>query len=162
MQRLLLLALLVAGLVFAAWLPANNKVEQANFDLMQKIEARLGKPMTSDQRQQFARTATTLRDASLMPQQQFLQDIARNFKLPLPDVQAVAQASGAGSRDMISRLEVRLGRSVTSEELQQVRMADNATNAKISEIQSQFVLQFVQITGLSREQMQQLLPTAGM
>jgi hypothetical protein len=165
MLRLVLLTLLLAGLIFAAWLPAKNVVAQANLDLLQKVEARLGKPLSGDQRPQFARTATSLSDALLPPQQKFAQTIAQIFKLPLAEVQTMVPTTGAGSngfeQGIIPKLETRIGRSFTPQELQQVRIADNAKQAEMSEIQSQFVPRLAQITGLSKEQLLQLLPTTG-
>jgi hypothetical protein len=162
MQRGVLLAILSAGLIFAAWLPAKNVVAPANLDLLQKIEARLGRPLTDDQRRQFAIAATNLRDAMLPPQQKFAQSAAQIFKLPLAEVQAMAPDIGR-SRDggMISKLEARIGRSLTPQELQQLRTADNAKKAELSEIEAKLLPQFVQSTGLSREQLLQLLPTVG-
>src|SRR5437762_3113256 len=139
MQRGALLAILSAGLIFAAWLPAKNVVAPANLDLLQKIEARLGRPLTADQRRQFAIAATNLRDAMLPPQQKFAQTIAQIFKLPLAEVQAMApDLSGSRGFDggMISKLEARIGRGLTPQELQQLRTADNAKKAELSEIES--------------------------
>src|SRR5258705_12036591 len=163
MQRGVLLAILAAGLIFAAWLAAKNAVAPASLDLLQKIEARLGRPLTADQRRQFAIAATSLRDAMLPPQQKFAQTVAQIFKLPLAEVQAMAPDTGNRGYDggMISKLEARIGRSVTPQELQQLRTADNAKKAELSEIESRLLPQFVQSTGLSREQLLQLLPTVG-
>ena len=164
MQRGVLLAILLAGLIFAAWLPAKNVVAPANLDLLQKVEARLGRPLTGDQRRQFAIAATSLRDAMLPPQQKFAQIVAQIFKLPLAEVQAMAPVIGGNGgfgRGMIAKLEARIGRSLTPQELQQVRTAENAKKAELSEIESKLVPQFVQSTGLSREQLLQLLPTVG-
>src|SRR5258708_39551447 len=112
MQRGVLLAILAAGLIFAAWLPAKNVVAPASVDLLQKIEARLGRPLTADQRRQFAIAATSLRDAMLPPQQKFAQTVAQIFRLPLAEVQAMAPDIG-GNRGydggMISKLQARLG-----------------------------------------------------
>lgn len=164
MQRGVLLAILSAGLIFAAWLPAKNVIAPANLDLLQKIEARLGRPLTADQRRQFAIAATSLRDAMLPPQQKFAQTVAQIFKLPLAEVQTMAPEIG-GSRGydggMIPKLEARIGRSLTPQELHQLRTADNAKKAELSEIESKLLPQFVQSTGLSREQLLQLLPTVG-
>jgi hypothetical protein len=164
MQRGVLLAMLVAGLIFAAWLPAKNVVAPANLDLLQKIETRLGRPLTDDQRRQFAIAATSLRDAMVPPQQKFAQIVAQIFKLPLSEVQTMAPAIGGNSgfdHGMIPKLEARIGRSLTPQELQQVRTADNAKKADLSEIESKWMPRFVQSTGLSREQLLQLLPTVG-
>lgn len=156
--------MLLAGLIFAAWLPAKNVVAPANLDLFQKIEARLGRPLTDDQRRQFAIAATRLRNAMLPPQQKFAQAVAQIFKLPLAEVHAMDPATGGNTgfdSGMIPKLEVRIGRSLTPQELQQVRTADNAKKAELSQIESKWVPQFVQSTGLSREQLLQLLPTVG-
>src|ERR1700675_2673382 len=94
MQRGVLLAILSAGLIFAGWLPAKNVVAPANLDLLQKIEARLGRPVTGDQRRQFAMAATGRREAMLPPQQKFSQAVAQIFKLPPAEVQAMAPDIG--------------------------------------------------------------------
>ncbi|MBI4189981.1 MAG: hypothetical protein HY525_05525 [Betaproteobacteria bacterium] len=165
MERLLYRTLFVTGLILAAGLPAKSAFAQQGPGLLQKVEARLGKPLSGEQRQQFARTAAGLRDALLPPQRKFAQTIAYTFKLPLAEVQALLPAIGEDSsgfdRNMIPKIEARIGRGLTPQELQQIRTADNAKKAEMSQIQSRYAAEFAQVTGLSSEQFRQLLPTIG-
>jgi hypothetical protein len=102
----------------------------------------------------------------LPPQQKFAQTAlnlpATAFGLIADALRdAAGVALGAPPHVSLSRLEARIGRSFTPQELQQLRTADNAKKAELSEIESKLLPQFVQSTGLSREQLLQLLPSVG-
>ena len=62
---------------------------------------------------------------------------------------------------VIAQIEARRGRGVTPPELQQIRAADNAKKADMSEIQSRYAVELGRIAGLSKDQIQRLLPAAG-
>lgn len=166
MQRPALLGVFLAGLILAAWLPGEKVVAQQAPVLLQKVEAQRGQPLTPEQRQQFSRTTAGLRETLLPARQKFVRTIAQAFRLPQSDVQALLPAIGADNagfdnKNMIQKIEARLGRPITPQEMQQMRAADNAEKAEMSEIQSRYAAELAQIVGLSKEQIQRMLPNIG-
>lgn len=159
-RNLLLSAALLSGLAFAAWLPAQSV--DASPQLVQKVEAQRRQPLTREQREQFLKTAASMREALVSPEQQFLSTVARLFRLSEAEVRRLAPAAGAGEGGLdssfVPRIEARLGRRVTPQELHQLRAADNATKAEMSGIQSRYAVELGEIAGLSKERMQRLLP----
>lgn len=164
MKRPLFSAIVFAGLVFGVSLSARSEVEQGPV-LLQKVEARRGQPLTPEQRRQFARTAASLFEALLPPRQKFARSIARTFKLPEGEVQAMLPVISGEivgfDNGVIRRIEARLDRAVMSQELQQMRVADNASQAEMNEILSRYADELGQVAGLSKEQIRRLMPTMG-
>ena len=158
------MGVLVAGLIFAVWLPAQGGVAQAP-TLLQKVEAQRGQPLTFEQRREFSRTAGGLGDALLPAQYGFVHTVARVTGLPEAEVRAMLPAIGADTpgldRNMLAQLEARLNRAVTPQELQQLRAADNTKKAELSGIQSRYADELAQIAGLSKARIQRMLPTIG-
>lgn len=133
--------------------------------LLQKVEAQRGQPLTFEQRQQFARVAANLRDALLPAQQQFVRAVAQTFKLAEREVESMLPAIGADKlgfdNNIIPQIEARRGRAISPQELQQIRAADNSKKAEMSEIQSRYAAELARIAGLSKDQIQRMLPTIG-
>ena len=164
-RRIAISALLVAGAAFAVCVPAKPVVGQAGPELLQKVENQRGQPLSPERRHQFSRTAASLRDALLPAQQQLARIIAETLGLPEAEVSAVLPAAGSDrigfDMSIVAKIEQRLGRSITPHELQQIRAADNATKAEMGAIQARYADELARITGLSREQIQRMLPVTG-
>lgn len=165
MHRSVLLAGLLAALV-AVCLPARMVVAQRAPTLLQKVEVQRGQPLTSEQRQQFARTIASLREALLPAQQKFVRSVGHAFNLAAGEVQAMQPAIGVDDigfdRNIIPQLEARRSRVVTPEELHQIRTADNAKKAEMGEIQARYAGELAGIAGLSKDQIQRILPSIGL
>jgi hypothetical protein len=165
MRRIASILIFLGAAAFAAGLPAISEFVQPVPALLQKVETQRGQPLTVEQRQQFSRTAASLRDALLPAQQKFVRTIAGTFSLPEAEVQAMLPAIGSDSigfdMSIIPRIEARRGRSVTPQELQQIRQADNAKKAEMGEVQARYTRELARIAGVSRDQIQRMLPAAG-
>jgi len=156
-----LVILVFLGVALSAALPAARNVAPAAPALLQRVEAHRGQALAPVQRQQFTRATADLRAALLPAHDGFVRAIAQTFRLPPGEVQGMMPATDADRigfhLGVISTLEARLGRPVTPQELQQVRAADNAKKAEISEIQSRYAGELARIAGLSKEQVQRML-----
>jgi hypothetical protein len=161
----LILIVLLLGAALSATLPAERVVAPAASALLQKVEAQRGQALAPGQRQQFTQATADLRAATLPAQEGFVRALAQTFRLDQSVVQAMVPATDAdhvGLRlNVVSTIEARLGRPVTPVELQQIRAADNAKKAEISEIQSRYAGELARIAGLSKEQIQRILLSTG-
>lgn len=165
MRRTVILTMLLTGMAFSAGLPAKRVAEAQVPVLLQKVEAQRGQALAPEQRQQFSRTAADLRVALLPLQDKFVRTVARIFGLAEGELRAMIPAASTDSigfdMSVIAQIEARRGRGVTPPELQQIRAADNAKKADMSEIQSRYAVELGRIAGLSKDQIQRLLPAAG-
>ena len=165
LPRITIATLFAAGILFAVCVPAKPVVGQAGPELLQKVEIQRGQPLNAEQRNQFSRTAANLRDALVPTQQKFARIVAETCGLPEAAVSALLPAAGADSigfdMSIVAKIEKRRGRGLTPQELQQIRAADNAKKAEMGEIQARYATELARIAGLSREQIQRLLPVTG-
>ncbi len=164
-RRITIATLFVAGAAFAVCVPAKPVVGQAGPELLQKVEIQRGQPLSAEQRNQFSRTAANLREALLPVQLKFVGIVAETCGLPEAEVSALVPAAGSDGigldMSIVAKIEKRRGRSVTPQELQQIRAADNAKKAEVGEIQARYTSELARIAGLSRDQIQRMLPVTG-
>jgi hypothetical protein len=165
MRRIAIFGVFLVGVAFTVCLAAKTRVPQPGPALLQKVEALRGQPLTAEQRTQFLQAAADLRDALRPAQEKFVSTIAETFNMPEGEVQAMLPRPGPASigfdQSVIPKIEQRRGRGVTPQELQQIRTADNAKKAEMSEIQSRYTDDLARIAGLSKERIQRVLPAAG-
>lgn len=165
MGRLLICALVIVGLALVASLPAKSVVEQDVPALLQKVEAQRGQPLTPEQRREFSRMTALLREALQPAQQNFARSVAQIFNLPQSKVQAILPVIGANSagfdKGVIPEIEASLGRTIAAQELQQLRVADNAKQAEMNEVLSRYADDLGRISGRSKQQIRRIFPAMG-
>ena len=157
---------LFAGAALTVCLPAESVVERQAPALLQKVETQRRQPLSAEQRTQFSRTAASMHAALVPAHRKFARTVAETFNLSEADVGALLPATDSAGAigfdvNVIAKIEARRGRPVTTAELQQLRMADNAKKAEMSEIQARYTTELSRISGVSREQIERMLPLTG-
>lgn len=170
MPKRLLLALILAlfcsitAIVFAQNRPvkiSGEKSRKLTGALTQGIEAKLGNPLTLEQRQRLGVAYKGMTDSLTQYTGAFNDKIAFVTKLPSQTIGAFTaqfnQTSEKFSKDIISKIEVELGRPLASRELKQIQEADQRRKKAIRPIIENFTQQACRITGLSEAVIKELL-----
>lgn len=131
-------------------------------NLIQQIEAQLGKPLSPQQKQQIGQAATETREGMTAAQETFVQDVARISGIAAdrirPMMPQIGQPNATVTTNIIPRLESMRGGALTQEQRNQIIQADNNKKQTMQPIQDNFVQQVSEITGLSADKIKAMLP----
>ena len=146
--------------------PNHTPQPQMGGMLLQKIEAKTGKALTVDQRKELGQAAQAMAAALKAEQQKFITAIAAASGVTETQVAEmmpkVGQDNTGFDMNMIPKLEKILGRSLTPDELQKIREADDAKKAAMKPIQEQLAEEAARISGLNKEDVLEMLPKIGL
>lgn len=134
--------------------------------LMSKIEVRLGQPLTPDQRRQFL-AATTESKAGLREKQiNFVRDIASITGLPQDEIAAMMPKIGESNegfdKNMIPKIESKLGRKLSPGELAGIRKADQEKKDGMKPVREKLIQSISGFTGLTPDEVGAMLPKVGL
>ena len=134
--------------------------------LVTKLEAKLDKPLTADQRAKIGETSKESADKLKSLQAEFVEKIAKAVNLPASDIQPmmpkIGESNAGFDKNMIPKLEAKLGRKLTTDELAAIRTADAAKKSAMKPVQEKFAKQLAGISGLAIETVRVMLPKVGL
>jgi len=131
-----------------------------------KIEAKIGRELTTNQRRSIQEAAQKEVRALKAEQDKFVVAIAGITKLPKEKIWEFMPKIGGNNagfdKNMIPKLEKSLGRSLTTGEMEKIRAADKAKKTAMKPIQEAFAGTIARESGLSKEEALALLPKIGL
>lgn len=133
---------------------------------IQRLEAQLGRPLSAQQRQQLGGASRETMESLRAAQGTFIQRISQITGVSVAQIREmvpqIGQPNEGFDKNMIPKIEAVLGRSLTPEQLTQIRAVDQEKRAAMLPIQERFAQRVSQITGLSTAQIQGMLPRIGL
>ena len=154
---------LLTGPAFAQQSPARRA---GGNDLSSRLEANLGKSLTSEQREQIGEASKESAEKLKSLQKEFVGKIAKAVKLAESDIQPmmpkIGEPNSGFDKNMIPKLEAKLDRKLTANELAAVRKADDAKKSAMKPVQDKFAKRLAQITGLPVETVREMLLKVGL
>lgn len=184
MKKLILTGLTVLSMAVAAPTFAGGKANKADKPnhkqdnggqaqrgekIFAKIEEKLGKELTAEQKQQITETTRhTMQDMKPI-QQSFIQNIATAVKISPDEVKAAIKikqpkVKGQGKQALdpesriCSALEAKLDRKLTDEEIKAIEAAIETRKTDAKPIQHDYVEAMAKITGLTADQLTEIVP----
>ena len=134
--------------------------------IIPKIETKLGHELSADQRRQIQQAAQQEIRALKAAQDKFVSAIAQAVNLPEDDIRQFIPTIGADNtgfdKNMIPKIEKKLGRSLTAAEMEKIRAADTAKKKTMNPIQEEFAGTIAKVSGLKKEDALALLPKIGL
>jgi len=134
--------------------------------MIQKIEAKMGKSLTTAQSNQLRDAFSASAKDMVAAQDEFIKSIAKTFGMKESDVRPFIPQIGRDNSDfdknMMPKIERKIGRAITRDERQRVIEADNRKKGKIRPIQERLAKSISGITGLSLSEVKSLLPRVGL
>ena len=138
----------------------------AGFNLIQKLEAQLGAPLSVEQKRQIAEASRAAREALIPAQNRFVQQVSQATGVSEPQIRAmmptIGQQNSNFDKNIIPKIEAILGRSLTAQEREEIGRADREKKAAMLPVQDSFAQQLSQITGLPTQQIRAILPQIGL
>lgn len=134
--------------------------------IFQKIEAKLGKELTEDQKQQILAVMQTSRAKLQESNQKFISDVAAALKMSVEDLRSIigpeAREPGAERKpgNMRQKIEEALKRQLTEEELAAIKAAAAARREAAMPVRKEMLESIAGITGLSAADLQEIMPGA--
>jgi len=130
--------------------------------LVSKIEAKLGKPLTQPQKMQLRTASLKWRDGMNSAVDTFAGKLSTITGIQLEEIKGwmpkIGYTNEPYQKDVISKIEAKLGKKLTAEQMEQIKKASGDKKAAMSEVTQTFVSTLAGITGLSKEDLQQMLP----
>jgi len=125
---------------------------QPSTEFEQRFEAKLGKPLTADQKQRIAKALQTYATSTRTPHIKFIQDLARGLN-QTEDVIAPLVPLGTSPTESLDKiiapkLEGKLARKLTPAETQRIKTLDDGRKALLKTLQDNYAKQLAAITGL--------------
>lgn len=136
----------------------------AGFNLIQKLEARLGAPLSAEQKRQIAEASRAAREALIPAQNRFVQRISQATGVSEALIGAMLPRIGqqnSSDKNIIPKIEAILGRSLTAEQRAEIGRADREKKTAMLPVQDSFAQQLSLITGLPAQQIRAMLPQIG-
>jgi hypothetical protein len=138
----------------------------AGNSLVARLETKLGKALTDTQEQKIAEASQESAGKLKALQAEFVGKIVKAVTLPEADIQPmmpkIGESNAGFDKNMIPKLETKLGRKLTADELATIRAADNAKKSAMKPVQKSFAERLAGITGLKAEDIQPMLPKVGL
>jgi hypothetical protein len=160
----LLLTLCMIALLSEAAICQNAPSEsgQPGGKLISKIEAKLGKPLTMAQKMQLKNASLKWRDGMNSAVDTFAGRLSTITGISLEEIKGwmpkIGYSSEPYQKDVISKIETKLGKKLTAEQMEQIMKASGDKKASMSEVMQTFVSTLAGLTGLTKEDLQQMLP----
>lgn len=161
MRRLFCLFCL-ACIVCTVSLPAQGAPQgPTRVNIVEKIEARLGKPLSEEQRTKVRDAITTLTAALTQQQTLFIERVADITGLPAIRLRAIMPRIGQESRPFaacLGDIERELNRKLNKVELEKISAADQEKVQTMSGPRQAFVKQVAAICGLAVNDIYEIMP----
>lgn len=133
--------------------------------LMQKLEDKLGKPLTEAQKEQVDKTAWDMLMGMKKTHDKLIQDLASITGLTQDQIKSFIpskEKSGPEeARNFVPKLENAMGRKMTEDEKNKLRKAFADMLDGMVAHQQKFIDQLSKITGLSKDAVKECLPKPG-
>ncbi|OGW87617.1 MAG: hypothetical protein A3A81_04700 [Omnitrophica bacterium RIFCSPLOWO2_01_FULL_45_10b] len=130
---------------------------------LEKIESQRGAPLTEGEKQRFIQTIQAIMEAVKVQRFEFIQKISQITKLSPTQISQIMPKIGRKARpldeNMIPKIEVLLGRTLTTDEMHEIHAADQERKQAMAPIREGFVTQLTLVTGLSPEAVSTILST---
>jgi hypothetical protein len=131
-------------------------------ELEQKIEARLGRPLTPDQKQRLQRTSVDHSRNLLLPHAKFIQDVAQAFNqtadIVAPMVPRANSPSESLDKAVAPKLEAKLARKLNPGELNRLKALDDGRKAQVKVQQDNYARQISAVVNLPMNAISEMLP----
>ncbi len=151
---------LLAGTAMSQNTPSESGPTGSKF--IPKMEAKLGKPLTNAQKMQFRNAALQWRDGMNSSVNTFAQKLSTITGIQLEEIKGwmprIGYSGEAYKKDVISKIETKLGKKLTTEQMDQVMKASGEKKEAMKAVNQQFVDKLTEITGLKKEDLTQMLP----
>lgn len=166
--------IVVATAVAAACLAAGTSHAQTSggdlrpqrSPLVARVETKLGKPLTAEQRQEIGAAAKETMANLKQAQDAFVAGVAKIVELPEQEIRDMLPQVGnvvpGFDKDMVKKLETKFGKPLSAEQLRQIGEVDAAKKRTMGPIQQKFAERVAKVTGLKAEEVRQMLPTVGL
>jgi len=129
---------------------------------IQRTEAQLGKELTMEQKQEIAKLSKESKPALLAVQEKFIKSVSQLVQLTDNDIKEmlprIGQENKDFEKDIISKIELKLGRKITDEERAQIAEFEKVKKADLEPIQKNFARKVSKIIGLPEEEILKMLP----
>jgi Ca2+-binding EF-hand superfamily protein len=149
--------------------PANPQTpghQKARMQFIPKLEAKLGQPLTPEQKKGVALAAQEFMKSMRASQSKFVQAVSAITDISEEEIgeimPKIGQGMAGGEKNMISKLEATLGRKLTPEELQKIAAADQERKNSMAPVFKKFANDIAATTGLPMEQVLEVLPQGGL
>lgn len=133
--------------------------------LLYKLEAKLGKPLTFEQRKQVDAATKENIEGLATCQKDYAKEIAEITGLPADDIQGMLPVIGqplvVTDKNLLPRIEQKLGRPLAQTELQRVREADAKKKEAMKPVRDAYVRRLADITALPSSDIDGMLPFIG-
>ena len=131
--------------------------------LMKKIENKMGRALTDEEIQKYKDAAQVTIREIVAAQQKFVLAVSDITKIPSKDVWKMLprKEQSIKDRDMIPKIEKKLGRKLKKDELAKIKKADSVKKKNMMEIQKNFAKKLSKITGISVNEVMQMMPSLG-
>lgn len=169
-SKSIFLTLLIATLAVLPAAAQQNKNAKGNMtqpaapksDLEAKIEGRLGKALTADQKQRLDRQLIEYTRTVLAPHAKFIQDVAKSVNqtddVVAPMVPRSSSPSESIDKAVVAKLEAKLARKLTPAEQARIKALDDGRKALIKVLQDNHAKQVAAIVGLPANIISEMLP----
>jgi hypothetical protein len=135
--------------------------DAGNFPFLQKIEARMGRSLTNQERMQFFQATKTWVSSMNAAVDKFARKLTEITGVPYNDTKAMMPQFGKMTepykKDVIPQLEAKLGRKLTQEEMQKIMAAYKEKEAATKPLIEQYVGKLTSLTGLTEKDIKELL-----
>lgn len=134
---------------------------QPSSELELKIEAKLGRPLTADQKQRITKAAQAYPSSLRGPHAKFIQDVARSLNQTDDVVGALIPMNSIGTdgaeKSVVPKLEGKLNRKLNPGEIQRIKALDDARKASLKALQDAYARQLSSISGVPLPAMTEIL-----
>lgn len=134
-------------------------------NLLYRLEQRLGKPLSFEQRKQVDEATKENIEGLTACQKDFTKELADITTLPTEQIQGMMPVIGQPlvvvDKNIIPRIEQKLGRPLSQQELQRVREADARKKEAMKPVRDTYVRRLAEITALPSTDIDGMLPLIG-
>lgn len=134
--------------------------------LVGRIETLRGKPLNEKQRAQCAEAMATARQGMVEAQKKFVASLVAITGLPEADIQPMMPVIGQPlppgfDKNAIPKIEAKLGRKLSEQEMARIREADKAKKDAIHPIRRTMCEKLSSLSGIDAARIEALLPKVG-
>lgn len=141
---------------------AQGQLRERGAAFVQRIEAKLGHPLSAAQKLQLRDAVRTAAKHGMAAHKRFVRDLATTTKLAPADIQQVLrdawQTPDAQGRTLLAGLRQRLGRPFTARERTGIKDAVTTHRTAMQRIMQSLATDVSHITGLTTDELKALRP----
>lgn len=160
------LALILAFILMAGGISFADEKQQDDGTgksvLIPKLEAKMGRSMTKDEKMRFRQAAVAWKDGMTAAVEKFARKLSEITGVPFEETNAMmpkfGQMTEPYKKDVLQKLEEKLGRKLTQDENKKIIAAAQEKKKDMEPVLEQFIKSLESITGLSKEQIREIIP----